>query len=317
MAGEGKPTRARAQRPQEQQRPATHREGSRWIGEFPDPAEVAAWFADNVQIHEELEHDHYVQGVTMISQQEKVKRLVGGEITEVERLVHVPYVKVETRVAYFWDLMAVTGQLGVIEPVGPRYEGVPPGFFFNRALHVRNNATVQTVFLCNSQKVTVYEADLRSGGKGRVVKDAPPAVKQIAVLDRWGKPDPHAFMKAETGAVGRALGMAGILVMPGSGVATAEDMQEALAPGGGQGSAEPAEAELPTDAPAPAEDPRAKIATLSQRLQSEAPGKFEEVQEWAADRQPPIDLNDIKDTQLRAVLGQLERKVATLDQPAA
>lgn len=41
-------------------------------------------------------------------------------------------------------------------------------------------------------------------------------------------------MKAETGAIGRALGVAGILVV-GTGIATAEDMQEALsAPPGPQ-----------------------------------------------------------------------------------
>jgi hypothetical protein len=55
---------------------------------------------------------------------------------------------------------------------------------------------------------------------------AAPATKVVPVV-AWEKVDPFAIMKAETGAVGRALGMAGMLVIPGSGIATAEDVQEA------------------------------------------------------------------------------------------
>jgi hypothetical protein len=50
--------------------------------------------------------------------------------------------------------------------------------------------------------------------------------KQTAVLNRRGWADDFAIMKARTGPTGRALGVAGILVV-GTGVATAEDMQEA------------------------------------------------------------------------------------------
>jgi hypothetical protein len=126
------------------------------------------------------------------------------------------------------------------------------------------------------------------------------------MIDRWGKPDPNAFMKAETGAVGRALGMAGMLVIPGSGVATAEDMQES---GASMAVAE-AEPELP-DAAAAAPTPDTEVDVRDRineglaTLESEFPEGFEKVTSWASGRS--IDLDDIKDTQLRGVLRQIER----------
>src|SRR5204863_2609716 len=74
--------------------------------------------------------------------------------------------------------------------------------------------------------------------------------KQTPLAKQWA--DDNALMKAETGAVGRALGMAGILVV-GTGVATAEDMQEAAAGPSGAAAASSAGATLPGEAPAPQE----------------------------------------------------------------
>lgn len=297
----------------------SRREGSRWVGEFPLPEDVAHWFS-LVHLHDEMEHAHYLPGLTLITSSEKVKRINGdGKIVEVERLVHVPYAKVETRVAYFWDLCFRRGWLGKIEPVNvPRvnYQNMvnmhlPPGFF---RVPVQGVDGKFTHFVASSMKVTIFERDLRTGGQGRVVLDAPPATKQIAMVDRFNTADPFAMMKAETGAVGRALGMAGMLALPGSGVATAEDMLEALAGArGGNGLQEvEAEVEAPVveggQAPAGVE----LIQTLMTRLQSDAPGRLEVVVEWAKGRN--INLASMKPTQHRAVIGQLERQVAELDE---
>jgi hypothetical protein len=127
--------------------------------------------------------------------------------------------------------------------------------------------------------------------------------KMVSCLTKWGV-DEHALMKAETGAVGRALGMAGMLVLPGSGVATAEDMQEMIAAEGRASVG--VDAQLPTTAPD--DRIRAQIAELSTQLQSDFPGRFEELEIWAREKQ--IDLADIKAHQLRGVLRALERKIA-------
>lgn len=285
--------------------------GSRWIGNAPSGEDVAKWFAENVKLHHpELRHADYVQGVTLITSSETTKELRDGAIVEVERLVHVPYAKVETRIAYFWDYCRLAGLTGVIEPVQVRrVEGagvantnLPDGFF---RIPVQEPDAKWVYYVACAMKATVYQPDVRAGGRGRAVVDAPPAVKQVALVNRYGDSDPYALMKAETGAVGRALGMAGMLALPGSGVATAEDMQEALSgerPGGG-----PAEPALPADSSPDGAPGPTNVADLVAGLPSEARARLTS---WATSRRPPIDLDDIKPTQERAVRAAVE-KLAT------
>jgi hypothetical protein len=305
------------QRQQQQQTPALAaptREGSRWIGNPPASDEVAKWFKENVRLHDGLTHDHYIGGLVLIPGQEKVKRVnENGAIFEVQRLTHVPYVKVETRVAYWWDWIAAAfdgDAVGELVPVRARKaaDGLPPGFF---AYNPTDKAGKVVPHIGCSMQARVIERSVRTGVQGKVLFEAPPANKIIAVLNRYGDPDPFATMKAETGAIGRCLGMAGMLVIPGSGVATAEDMQEiATAQGGAQGEVEAA---LPTDdgdqgEVADAGDIRAKIAEHMVRLESEAPAKYQEFVAWAGERRVPLD--DLKDHHLRGVLRQLERRLA-------
>jgi hypothetical protein len=154
-------------------------------------------------------------------------------------LVLTPYIRVETRVKYFLDLMALNGTVGVIEPVelaeqDPR---LPKGFFRS----VTATSAKETRFIGCTMRATVYKKgslqhikailDKRTGEEGlirvgKIVEQYTPATKVVPVLS-YEKPDPFALMKAETGAVGRALGMAGMLVIPGTGLASAEDVQEA------------------------------------------------------------------------------------------
>jgi hypothetical protein len=228
---------------------AAVRQGSRWLHESPSEDEVKEWF-NTVNLHSGMDHGPYMGGIVLIGATEKVKatrRKSGGDqatyVIEQEQVVFVPYVKVDTRIAYFWDYVrALNGgelkgdYVGLIEPVpqrritdraSPYYnEHLPEGFGI---YPVRNsNDTVNRYLVCTS-RVAIYErADY-----GRVIAgEKAPALlvgsgsKQVPMARQWG--DDYAVMKAETGAIGRALGVAGILVV-GTGVATAEDMQEAQA----------------------------------------------------------------------------------------
>jgi hypothetical protein len=288
-----------------------HQEGSRWINERPSGEDVAKWFITNAPMHDGMYPQRYVTGVVLIPAKEKARYAAQdgqGNVTfpEVEQLVYVPYVKVETRVAYFWDYVRSLGDgdyVGAIEPADvPRLEvegvynmNLPPGFF---RLPVQEASGKFVHFLCCSMQVRIYAPD------GAVVMAPATGTKMVSCLTRWGI-DEHALMKAETGAVGRALGMAGMLVLPGSGVATAEDMQEMLAAEGRPSVG--VDARLPASGE-PDELVRAQILELSAQLQSEHPGRFEELEAWA--REKKIDLADIKAHQLRSVLRAVERKAA-------
>jgi hypothetical protein len=291
-----------------------YQEGSRWINERPSGEEVAKWFIDNAPMHPGMDPARYVTGVVLIPAKEKARRVVEdeqGRVTfpEVEQLVYIPYVKVETRVAYFWDYVRTLGDaVGAIEPADvPRLEvegvynmNLPPGFF---RLPVQDSTGKFVHFLCCSQQVRIWTLGDDGGVKGMVMAPATGS-KMVPLLTRWGV-DEHALMKAETGAVGRALGMAGMLVLPGSGVATAEDMQEMIAAEGRPSVG--VDAQLPSATAAPDDQIRARIAELSVQLQSDFPGRMEDLQAWAAEKK--IDLNDIKAHQLRGVLRALEKKI--------
>lgn len=321
-------------------------EGSRWINKRPSGDELASWFKDNVRLHDGLAAQDYVTGVVVIGAKEKLKearRAANGnvQLIDVERQTWTPYAKVETRVAYFWDLMLKNPDwLGIIEPQDvPRLEtagvynlNLPVGFFrlpvaledgqfvhfiaSSMRVRILDRSTVERV--TRTRKVTDVEGQVVDevevqGYDGIPVMDFPPAVKMIAQLGRYGA-DEFSLMKAETGAVGRALGMAGMLVIPGSGIATAEDMQEANA--GARGEPAP-EATLPDAAPgaeAPAETAEEMIQGGIARLQSEAPDLYEELAAWATEKK--IDLMTPKETQLRGLLLQVERKLAVMAERA-
>lgn len=225
------------------------KEGNRWYNERPKGDDIADWFSTAVEIPEGLKAANYVAGVVLIPGKEKANEPWGFNDRglpmwqEVENLVFTPYMKVETRVQFFHDLMAANSEdwLGVIEPVEPEEPNgkLPPGF---SRIVVAEKDNAQVPFVTCTMKVTVYKRssvetrtrlDTRTGvlhtsRNGETLIDAAPATKMVPLLDRWKKADPHALEKAETGAIGRALGMAGMLVIPGTGIATAEDMQQAL-----------------------------------------------------------------------------------------
>lgn len=290
-----------------------HQEGSRWIDRRPAGKEVADWFINNAPMHPGMDPARYVTGVVLIPAKEKVRvpRTDGGGNTtfpEIEQMVYVPYVKVETRVAYFWDYVRTLGDhaVGEIAAVDvPRVdrEGyfnlhLPPGFF---RMPVQDQAGQFVHYMGCSMQVRIYTRD-EAGQYTGTLMDPAQGTKAVPLLTRWG-PDDNAIMKAETGAVGRALGMAGMLVLPGSGVATAEDMQEMLA-----AQSNPSAGVPPTPPAVPTKDKLlAEIAERSVQLQADNPGGFEEFTAWAQEK--GVDLNNLQEHQLRGVLRAIERKL--------
>lgn len=279
------------------------REGSRWFNVRPNADEVAEWFK-SVPVHEGMDRERYIGGIVLIEQKMKTNEVDGLRkdgspiIREgVLNLTYTPYPKVETRVQYFHDLMALHEDwMGVIEPMGGG-EGDLPAGFSSRVIKGAQNSV--TAFVCATMRVRVYERDsyredvrLTRAGDAKVIRtgktiiDAPPAIKMVPVLGYGGKPDPFSLMKAETGAVGRALGMAGMLVVPGAGVATADDMNEAQTLEGRSApsqEAQPEAAQVPQDGAAQEDEEealRGRATALINEMKAEYPTVFENFQAW-------------------------------------
>lgn len=326
-------------------------EGSRWVNVRPSGDEVAKWFTDNVPMHEGMEPGPFLTGVTLIPAKAKEDEITGFRdngspiLEERQNLYFVPYIKVETRIAYFWRYMALNPDwLGVIEPVGGD-PNMPPGFsiaevealdgkvtrFLNCSMQVRvlKRDTVKATrkFI---EYVTHEEFDTfgSAGGprtqtavevsiEGEPIFVSPPATKQVNLLGRYG-PDENAKMKAETGAIGRALGFAGILVAPGSGVATAEDMQDAMAASarvpagteGADGASLPAEGQglLPEDEGAL----RAEARRIIEELNEHHEDALVEFQRWAKSRKFG-SLNSLVNPALKGVVRKLRDTLADAD----
>jgi hypothetical protein len=348
--------------PEEQQ--AAVQEGSRWLHAKPTGAEFAAWFNENVPVHDGLDASKYVGGVTLISATEKVKltkfKQNGDPYThEVEHAVFIPYAKVETRVKYFRDLMEAKADewIGVIRPADvQRYADVeqmqrrffnghlPPGFFIHPQTWFASQKENVSLYIGYAAEVLVYRKD-DWFEKGH---DAHPVISGFgtkAVPAQKNYPDDTALMKAETGAVGRALGMAGMLVIPGSGVATAEDVQEAQASETVTPQASPEATpatvaavattthapEAPaaaTQAPAQAtttapegqpvpqagageepsdEDMRQAVAAMISRLESEHPETLERFRAWYREQSQQRNMGELHTLQGPALRGIVRR----------
>lgn len=284
------------------------REGSRWYNARPTADEVAEWFR-TVPMHERMLPSDYVGGVTLIPAKEKSDEVVGydanglPQLRERQDLVYIPYVKVETRVAYFWKLLelhAEDGWVGTIDPIVPPNTdtlGLPPGFFKYAATDPKSKVVS---FVGCSMRVKIVDGD------GKLVMSPPPGTKIIATSTKWDV-DTNALMKAETGAVGRALGMAGMLVVPGSGVATAEDMHDAAVPAGAAGT----EPSLPSTDEAPValtdDELRGQITGALAELGRVSPARLAAYQEWARGR--GLMLDTAQGAALKGALKKLEREL--------
>jgi hypothetical protein len=192
---------------------------------------------------------------------------------------------------------------------------LPPGFF----LLPVPMGTSYTYFLCCSYRVAIYERD-NAKEVSRPIREGR-GTKQVALVTKgWQealKIDKNAIMKAETGAIGRALGAAGIFTIPGSGIATAEDMLEQAAGSTAAPAEEGAGPEAPAEEPAPAqaapanaasvavpddEDVRDKSRQIVAVLQTNYPSAYSAFGEWCIKRRPKItSLNDLEGPVLRGV----------------
>lgn len=309
-------------------------EGSRWVNARPSGEEVASWFKGNVQLHEEgLDHEHYVQGLTLIQQTAKEKTVVGWTddnkpvIDEIENLYYVPYPKVETRVKYFWDYVRLHDDwLGTIDPVQPEtpIPTLPPGFGKLAVATIDGKAVNYITFSARARillRDTVEEKFVRNTDTGEIqtiltgkeVMRGAPGTKMVPTLGRYG-PDNFSVMKAETGAVGRALGLLGMLVVPGSGVATAEDMQEAIIAEGGVTQVPPQtgeQAELVDDDAALRQQITAMIAELGELDKA----RLDKFRAWVRDDRKIGSLADATSPQLRGLHTKLEGEIAAAKKP--
>lgn len=338
--------------------PHRGREGARWINERPTAEEFAEWFKKNVPLDPGLSAENYVGGVVLIPAKETAKLVTGynqvtgaAMIDERDQLVFVPYGKVETRIAYYWDLLAAhpdwTGDIEYIvtarpsvEPIATKeqvlhgeqiidretsrvpavaqiVEQLPDGFFL-MSVPVGQSFSH---FLCCTIQVTVRDEVGKLLRKGRGTKMVS-LTRSSRSGDRvWA--DENSIMKAETGALGRALGVAGIFVIPGSGVATAEDMLELGQNSDAATQQTPAPQEITPAAverqPSQvstsveeAQDERAKLTERARALLQEAnddfPGVIDEFRAWGAQRKPPVrDLNALGDAELKGAVKRLEK----------
>jgi hypothetical protein len=340
---------------------AAERHGSRWYNEQPTEEQVRDWFFTQ-PLHEGMPHEPYLGGIVLISAKEKSQvqkeNANGGTyFQEIERIVFVPYVKVDTRIAYFWNYVrhlnggSLSGDyIGVIEPVEvPRMNDHTNSYFNGHLpdgysmLPVRNENDSISRFLVATQRVAIYERE--SYAQKVAGKPSPPVLqgrgsKQTALAKRWA--DDNALMKAETGAIGRALGVAGILVV-GTGVATAEDMQEAQAGPTGAAAAAGEGATLPEDpipaegegVPAEAASPLAteqatpmspqeadeQFRTQATKLQREFsesyPDAYAAYVEWWKTRFPDMGLNQLTGPALKGAVVKLERDLDAAKQATA
>lgn len=198
---------------------------------------------------------------------------------------------------------------------------LPPGFFIMPV----PMGDKYSYFLCCSYRVAIYKT-LEDGSRSEHPLREGRGTKQVTLLvkkyrDSDIEVDENAIMKAETGAIGRALGAAGIFTIPGSGIATAEDMLEAAAAGSPAASGEPEGAgpEAPAQTPGPAQPTQgdensavlinAKAILLDlQEHYSEAYNAFGE---WCNKRRPRItSLEELEPAALRGVHTKLQNLLA-------
>jgi hypothetical protein len=175
----------------------------------PTEEEIAKWFA-GFKLHEGLDHAQYVGGIVAIENRDRGQSL------------WMLYINATARIAYFWDWIDKNGYVADINVTGPfEMEIELPDEKKSRQFYMAAEITVvkpeendgQTIVRRVSGRKQVDKVVFRRGYNGQPGR----------IL-----PDSNALMKAETGAIARALGTIGMLALPGSGLATAEDMVEFL-----------------------------------------------------------------------------------------
>lgn len=194
-------------------------------------------------------------------------------------------------------------------------------------------------FLCCTMRVAIWDREewkaltpaerKELAGTGIGALRTGRGTKQVPMLMGRSTPwaDPNSLMKSETGALGRALGFAGIFVIPGSGVATAEDMQESAAQGqtvaqdaeveATQGPSAPDVAPARTGAEAAVDEEtalRKRAAELYKALSENHKEVATEFGQWASSRQL-TSLGDARGAMLVGVVRKLEKLTDRAENP--
>lgn len=289
-------------------------EGSRWINAKPSGDIFSQWFLNNVRMHDDMDPGLYLPGIILIPQREKLvtwkpvtqgPRAGQAQKHEEWRDTFTPYAKVDTRLAYFWDLCEKRDWVGEIDNVVPNGATVklgdfllPEGFY---AIPYPKETGGYGVHLCCSAQVRIYRRS-----RGEIDRKQPVMLPPVGTKVVPFEGDPNAALKCETGAIGRALGFAGMLVIPGSGVATAEEMQEYLGTAPGAAEIPVPDVAVPTAAqPETQQSVDERIEALHTSLNAEQEKQF---LDWVASRK--MNLQSLSPSQKRAVLAQLEKVTA-------
>lgn len=290
-------------------------EGARWRHHRPSGEAVADWFK-TVPLDDDMEHERYVGGVVIIPQTEKVKYATERGTTERHELTFTPYMQIGTRVAYARRLAESRNLIYHPAPLpvprsrtidSPYFNANMPEGLWWHVIQGEDGGFVR--YLCATWAVRLF--DPPSYARHLRGDEAMPVIQGIGTKQVSGG-DSNALMKAETGAVGRALGVAGILVV-GTGIASAEDMQEFTA----QPQAAP---ELPQTEIAPGAQPpeasnsaerlaqlRSEAMAVQTKMQEETPEAWAQFAAWWEERRSAEGWRTLGDVPLEALSGIVER----------
>src|SRR5438270_2137926 len=228
--------------------------------------------------------------------------------------------QIGTRIAYMRRLCESRGLIYHPEPAKVPRTARPDSVYFNGNMpdglwwHVVRNYDNDGVtrYLCCTMNVCGYSPESYMDKlRGR---DPLPMIFGQGTKQVSGGADANGLMKAQTGAIGRALGVAGILVV-GTGIATAEDMQEftaAAAPPPGPEAAQlplvpseiaPGEPPVPTDPAEELASLRSRAMALQTRMQEETPEANREFMLWWNERKRQEGWRGLNDPPLEAMRG--------------
>lgn len=291
-------------------------EGARWRHWQPSSEAVAAWF-NTVPLDEDMPHEDYVGGIVIIPQSAKVKytKKDGSGTVERYEMTYTPYMQIGTRTAYMRRLAEHRGLIYHPEAAKVPRSSARDSPYFNANMpeglwwHVVQNehGDVQR-YLCCTTNVALYEpASYMAKIRGQ---DPMPVLFGQGTKQVSGGADPNGLMKAQTGALGRALGVAGILVV-GTGIATAEDMQEYAA----QTAAPPPELPVVPSEIAPGPQPeaktppeqlaaaRSKALALQTQMQETGTEAWPQFVAWWNERRQQEGWGKLEDVPLEALRG--------------
>lgn len=302
------------------------REGARWRHHRPSSDAVADWFA-SVPLDENMAHSDFIGGVVLIPGKEKVQYTTDRGLQERYELTYTPYVQIGTRVGYFHALARQRDLVSVIEPMEVPRSANPESPYFNGNMatglwwHVIEGDRGPVRYLCATARVAMYERETYTAPRGPEDPAPRPVLEATGTKQVYGGTDINGIAKAQTGAIGRALGVAGVLVI-GTGIATAEDMEELSSGGNTGGAPAPSLPAVPTQIaegePPAATTPEQRLDQLRSRAQALAtqmqeadpPEAWREFQGFWRERQQIEGWKSLEDVPLDPLAGIVARMEA-------